>query len=176
MSVTLEGPIRVRRRNSPNNDGSIAPDDTGAVICSRDTTITFPQAGNISIANLPAGSAIQNIRIWSTSTATPAGGNINIAFTPVGGSLTNIGTITFATPTANTTTLYQIGTNIAPTFAQTATWQNTGTMDGTLSVSTGLPTGVVWYVTVTYTVRNADGSILPYGAGLTNDGTNSPRF
>jgi len=165
---TYEAPIFLKARQRTTNDGPVSIDTIGATICSQDTTITFPQGGNIPIGNIPAGSNIQNIRIYSASTATPGGGTINIVFTPVGGSAVTIGTITFTTPTANTTTLYQVGTGIAPVFAQTAIWQNTGTVDGTLTVNTGLPAGVVWYVTVTYTYRNQNGSLTAQGAGYSN--------
>lgn len=165
---TYEAPIFLKVRQRQTNDGPVSIDTTGATTVSQETTITFPQAGEITIARLPAGSAIQNIRIFSSSTVTPGGGGINISLTPVGGTLTTIGTITYATPTANTTTLYQLGSNIAPVFAQTATWQNIGTSDAVLSVNTGLPVGVIWYVTVTYTYRNMNGSLTAQGAGYSN--------
>ena len=178
MSVTFEGPIRVRRRNNSTNDGTAFTDDTGAVVATQQTTITFPASGEVPIAQLPSGACIENIRIFSASTVTAGGGNIAISLLPTGGTLTQIGTITFAATTAGAlnVTLYQLGTNIAPTAAGAATWQNIGTVDARLSINTGLITGIVWYVSVTYTVRNADGSIIPYGSGATNNGVGNPVF
>lgn len=177
MSVTYEGPIRIRRRNPATNDGTnLLPDDTGAVIASQDVTITFPAAGEVPICRIPAGSSLHNIRILSASTVVAGGGNIPINFTPFGGSLVNIANITFAAPAVSTTAIYLLGVAIAPTFAQSLFWQNSGLVDGTISINTGLPAGVTWYVTTQYTVRNTDGSILPYGQGLTNNGQGAPVF
>ena len=136
----------------------------GATTVSQETTLTFPLAGEDYFAQLPAGACIQNVRVFSTFTATAAAsaGSVPITFTSNSGVVTPVGNVAFAAVTAGTAgfTLYQLGTNLAP-LATTATfWQNIGPVDGRLSFNTGLPAGFVWYVTTNYTVRNLSGSIL----------------
>jgi hypothetical protein len=186
MSSTFTSPIRVFKRNNPTNDGTIAPDNTGAARLSQQqffapiTAVrtagaipTFDVGSTTAVPFvLPAGSIIEAIKFYETSApATLTGGVITVAIvqtSPVDGSLT---TTTLGTFTPDTTG--GVFTLTAPaTAALAAIWNTIGTLDATLTftataitVLTGTLAGTF---SVEYTARNADGSITPYGSGYTN--------
>ena len=176
MSSTFTSPIRIFVRNNPSNDGTIAPDNTGAAQSTQQqyiTPITATRlAGAISTYDvgsttvvpfvLPAGSLISTIRFYETTAPSAlTGGVITVAVAGVDvGTITptTTGGVIVLTPTATAavaTVLNNVGTADATiTFTATAITAITGTLAGTFSVE--------------YTPRNTDGSITAYGAGLTN--------
>jgi hypothetical protein len=189
MSSTFTQPIRVFKRNNPTNDGTIAPDNTGAARTSQQQYITNPIVGTTSGATalttadigttttvpfvLPAGAIIEGFSLYQDVAATGlTGGVITMSISqtnPTTGvvTTTSIGTIT---PTA-------AGGRIAGAFTATAATAaiigNIGTLDATLSFSaatvsanTGTLGGTI---SVDYTARNYDGSIIAYGSGYTNN-------
>ena len=189
MSSTFTGPIRIFKRNNPSNDGTIAPDNTGAASVTQQSYITNPITSTTSGATvlttadvgsttvtpfvLPAGALISNIRLYQTTVPTGlTGGVITVAIvqtSPTDGSLTTttLGTIT---PTA-------AGGVIAISFTASAAvatiLNNIGTLDATLtfsaatvSANTGTLGGTF---DVSYIARNVDGSITPYGSGYSNN-------
>lgn len=190
MSSTFTTPIRVFKRNNPTNDGTIAPDNTGAARISQQQYITNPittttasptvfttaDVGSTSVVPfvIPAGSILENVVLYQDAAAGGlVGGVITVAIAitdPVSGAVTTttIGTIT---PTA-------AGGRIAGVFTATAAvasiLKNIGPLDATLTftaanvttLSSGSLTGTF---SVDYTARNADGSITAYGAGLSNN-------
>jgi len=189
MSSTFTTPIRVFKRNNPTNNGTIAPDNTGAARLSQQSYITNPISGTTSGATvlttadigsttvtpfvLPAGSIIEGITLYQDTAATGlTGGVITVSIvqtSTVDGSQTTtaIGTIT---PTA-------AGGRISGVFTATAATaaiiENIGLLDATLtfsaatvSANTGTLGGTI---SVDYTARNADGSITAYGSGYTNN-------
>jgi len=188
MSSTFTGPIRIFKRNNPSNDGTIAPDNTGAASVTQQSYITNPITSTTSGATvlttadvgsttvtpfvLPAGALITNVRLYQTTVPTGlTGGVITVAIvqtSPTDGSLTTttIGTIT---PTA-------AGGVITIAFTASAAvatiLNNIGTLDATLtfsaatvSANTGTLGGTF---DVSYIARNVDGSITAYGSGLSN--------
>ena len=189
MSSTFTGPIRVFKRNNPTNDGTIAPDNTGATAITQQSYITNPITSTTSGATvlttadvgsttvtpfvLPAGALITNIRLYQTTVPTGlTGGVITVAIvqtSPTDGTLTTttLGTIT---PTA-------AGGVISIAFTASAAvatiLNNIGTLDATLtfsaatvSANTGTLGGTF---DVSYVARNVDGSITAYGSGYTNN-------
>lgn len=189
MSGTFTGPLRVFKRNNPSNNGTIAPDNTGAVAVTQQSYITNPITGTTGTTTvfttadvgstsvtpfvLPAGAQISNVRLFQTSAAAGlVGGVITVAIAqtnPTTGAVTTttIGTIT---PTA-------AGGVIAIAFTASAAvatiLNNIGTLDATLTFSaasvTTLTSGsVAGTFDVSYTARNVDGSISPIGSGYTN--------
>jgi len=116
MSSTFTGPIRIFKRNNPSNDGTIAPDNTGAASVTQQSYITNPITSTTSGATvlttadvgsttvtpfvLPAGALISNVRLFQTTVPTGlTGGVITVAIvqtSPTDGSLTTttLGTIT----------------------------------------------------------------------------------
>jgi hypothetical protein len=186
MSSTFTSPIRVFKRNNPSNDGTIAPDNTGAARLSQQQFFapitatraagaipTFDVGSTTAVPFvLPAGSIIESIDFLETSApATLTGGVITVALvqtSPVDGSLT---TTTLGTFTPDTTG-GKFTLTAPATAAAAALYNNIGTLDATLTftataitVLTGTLAGTF---SVNYTARNADGSITPYGSGYTN--------
>ena len=188
MSSTFTQPLRIFKRNNPSNDGTIAPDNTGAASVTQQSYITNPITSTTSGATvlttadvgsttvtpfvLPAGALISNVRLFQTTVPTGlTGGVITVAIvqtSPTDGSLTTttIGTIT---PTA-------AGGVITIAFTASAAvatiLNNIGTLDATLtfsaatvSANTGTLGGTF---DVSYVARNVDGSITAYGSGYTN--------
>ena len=150
MSSTFTCPIRINKYNNPSNDGTIAPDNTGAAECTVQAALVGGAATTVVI---PAGSIISNVRSYVTtaagSTGTP---NVSVNTTVVGTLSNNVG--------VNSTTFTADG----PTAALLA---NVGTSDVTVNFTGGA--SAVGFLSVTYTPRNADGTITPYGSGHTNN-------
>jgi hypothetical protein len=176
MSVTFNTPVRVFKRNNPTNDGTIAPDNTGACQVAQQqyfAPITTTQgAGALPTFDIgqttatpyvvPAGAIINHIFFYQTSAPSAlTGGVITVAIngtdvgtvtpTTTGGRLQ----VTFTATAAVATLLANVGTTDATvTFTATAITAITGTLAGTFDVQ--------------YTARNPDGSITAYGSGYTN--------
>ena len=150
MSSTFTAPIRIFVRNNPSNDGTIAPDNTGAAICSQQATITGGTATTIVI---PAGSIISNVIAYVTTGAgTPANNNVTIDSTVVGTLNDGAGVKTIS---------------FAATSAAVSKLANVGSADVTLSVTAGAST--VGTLSVEYTPRNSNGTITAYGSGYSNN-------
>ena len=148
MSTTFNGPIRIFKRNNPSNDGTIAPDNTGASVVSQDVAFV---GGVASTLTIPAGSIIHSIKDYvSTAAGSPAATNVTLGGTTVA-TLTDAAGI-------NTATLAT---------AQAALLSNIGLNDLTLSYTPGA--SAVGTLLVTYTVRNPNGTITPVGNGYTNN-------
>lgn len=187
MSSTFTGPIRVFKRNNPTNDGTIAPDNTGASRISQQQYFapitatrlagaipTFDVGSTTAVPFvLPAGAIIESIKFYETSApATLTGGVITVAIAITDPTTGVITTTTFGTFTPDTTG--GVFTLTAPaTAANAAIWNNIGTLDATITftataitVITGTLAGTF---SVDYTARNYDGSITPIGSGYTNN-------
>ena len=188
MSSTFTQPIRIFKRNNPSNDGTIAPDNTGAARCSQQSyiaAITATTSGAVVLSTydvgsttatpfvLPAGAIIENVRFYETSIPSALTGGVitvNLVTTsPTDGSLTTtaIGTIT---PTATNGGIITI--SFATTAAATALLANIGTLDATLTFSQATISAITGTLagtfSVDYTARNYDGSTAAYGSGYTN--------
>jgi hypothetical protein len=186
MSSTFTGPIRVFKRNNPTNDGTIAPDNTGASRISQQQYFapitatrlagaipTFDVGSTTAVPFvLPAGAIIEGIRFYETSApATLTGGVITVAIAITDPTTGTVTTTTLGTFTPDTTG--GVFTLTAPaTAANAAIWNNIGTLDATITftataitVLTGTLAGTF---SVDYTARNYDGSITPIGSGYTN--------
>jgi hypothetical protein len=190
MSSTFTTPIRVFKRNNPTNDGTIAPDNTGAARLSQQQYVTNPIAAtttdpvvfttaDIGTTNtvpfvVPAGSIIEAISLYQdTAAGSLVGGVITVAI-----AITNPTTLAVTTTTIGTITPTAAGGRIAGVFTATAAvatiLKNIGPLDATLTFTaaavTTLASGAVGGVfSVDYTARNADGSIIAYGSGYTNN-------
>jgi hypothetical protein len=190
MSSTFTTPLRIFKRNNPTNDGTIAPDNTGAVRVSQQDVILNPITAGTATATtlttapvgtttavpfvLPAGSIIESFALYQdVAPVGLVGGVITMSIgitSPSTGAVTTtaIGTIT---PTA-------AGGRIAGVFTASAAVaniiKNIGPLDATLTFSaadvTTLTSGSLGgTLDVNYTARNADGSITAYGSGYTNN-------
>jgi hypothetical protein len=189
MSVTFNQPVRVYKYNNPSNDGTIAPDNSGALRASQQAVIQNPISGTTSGATvlttapvgtttvvpfrLPAGAILEGVSLYQDTAATGlTGGVITVSIvqtnpTTGANTTTAIGTIT---PTA-------AGGRIAGVFtanaATAAILENIGLVDATLifsaatvSANTGTLGGTI---SVDYTARNYTGSIINVGQGYTNN-------
>ena len=188
MSVTFNQPIRVYKFNNSTNDGTIAPDNSGAVRASQQSYITNPIAGTTSGATalttadigtttvtpfmLPAGAIIESVRLYQDVAATGlTGGVITVSINqpdPTTGVVTTtaIGTITPTAAGGITTIAF------TATAATAAILENIGLVDAyltfsaaTVSANTGTLGGTF---SVDYTARNYTGSIINVGQGYTN--------
>jgi hypothetical protein len=174
MSSTYTTPIRIFKRNNPTNDGTIAPDNTGAASATQQVTFSgVNAAGAISTFQvgspttpdpliIPAGSLISNVRLFETTAPSAFTG---LVITVAVGGVT-IGTIT------PLTTGGVISLVTATTTAGAAKMANVGTSDATMTFTVGTTSGVTGTLAgtldVAYTPRNLDGSIIAYGSGFTN--------
>lgn len=190
MSSTFTSPIRVFKRNNPTNDGTIAPDNTGAARLSQQQYITNPITAVTAVATtlttadigtttvvpfvLPAGSIIESFALYQD---VAAGGLVGGVIT-VSISITSPTTGAVTTTTIGTITPTAAGGRIAGAFTASAAVaniiENIGPLDATLTFSaaavTTLTSGsLAGTLDVNYTARNADGSITPYGSGYTNN-------
>lgn len=150
MSVTFNTPVRVFKRNNPTNDGTIAPDNTGAAIVSREKAIVGGAATTVTI---PAGAIVRSITAYVTTAAgTPAATNVTLGGTVVGtlSDAAGVNAVTFAT-----------GSTAVGKLA------NVGTTDVTLSYTPGA--SAAGYLSVAWTARNPDGTITNTGEGYTNE-------
>ena len=190
MSSTFTSPIRVFKRNNPTNDGTIVPDNTGAVRLSQQDVILNPITTTTGTATalttapvgtttavpfvLPAGSIIESFSLYQTVAAGGlVGGVITMSI-----SITNPTTGVVTTTAIGTITPTAAGGRIAGVFTATAATAaiiaNIGPLDATLTFSaasvTTLSSGsLAGTLDVNYTARNNDGSIIAYGSGYTNN-------
>ena len=189
MSSTFTQPLRINKRNNPTNDGTIAPDNTGAARVSQEQYITNPIVGTTASATtlttadlgsttatsfvVPAGAILESFALYQDVAATGlTGGVITMSISqtnPSTGAVTTtaLGTIT---PTAAGGRILGVFTASAATAAIIG---NIGTLDATLSFSAATVTANTGTLggtfAVNYTARNADGSITAYGSGYTNN-------
>jgi hypothetical protein len=188
MSSTFTQPLRINKRNNPTNDGTIAPDNTGAARVSQEQYITNPitsttaSATTLTTADLgtttatafviPAGAILESFALYQDVAATGlTGGVITMSI-----SQTNPSTGAVTTTALGTITPTAAGGRIAGVFTATAATAaiigNIGTLDATLTFSAATVTANTGTLggtfAVNYTARNADGSITAYGSGYTN--------
>jgi hypothetical protein len=150
MSSTFTQPIRIFKRNNPTNDGTIAADNTGAAVVTQQAAIAGFTASTIT---LPAGAIVHDVQSYiTTAPVTATTPNVTIASVTVG-TLSNAAGVNSASLATGTTGV--------------ALLANVGASDVTLSYS-GI-TGAAGVLSVTYTARNTDGTIIAYGSGYTNN-------
>lgn len=149
MSSTFTGPLRVNTRQVPSNDGTLSPDNTGAAVLTQQVAVTAlsPDARFY----LPAGSIISDVQ-WYGETG---GTSRSIVLALPSGDVV-LGTID-TSGTGVTSAVLTDGVNCANVGPETvAVVLNAGADDG------------IGVFSITYTARNANGTITPYGSGLSN--------
>ena len=188
MSSTFTQPLRIFKRNNPSNDGTIAPDNTGAARTSQQQYITNPITSTTSGATvlttadigsttavpfvIPAGAIIESFELFQDIAAT----GLTVGVITMSISQTNPSTGAITTTAIGTITPTAAGGRIVGAFTATAATAaiigNIGTLDATLTFSAATVTANTGTLggtfSVNYTARNYDGSIIAYGAGLTN--------
>jgi hypothetical protein len=149
MSSTFTAPIRVNTRQTTSNDGTLSPDNTGAAVLTQQK----PLDGTDVVFYLPAGSIIHNIQAYVTTAGTGRSAVVeNESGSYVVASISTAGADAVANAAFESNAA--VAANVGP--APVAVYMNAGndTSTGTLSI--------------TYTARNANGTITPYGSGLSN--------
>jgi hypothetical protein len=191
MSSTFSTPLRIFKRNNPTNNGTIAPDNTGAAKVSQEVQLVTPVSATTSGAVvlpikeigattaspliLPAGSMIQDIFIFQTGAPSVITGgviSVNVLITnPSTGAVTTttIGTFT-PTTTGGVLGITRTG---AATAAVAAVCANVGPLDAEIQFSQATVSAITGSFDATFSVeyvaRNADGSIAAYGSGYSNN-------
>jgi hypothetical protein len=189
MSSTFTTPLRVFKRNNPTNDGTIAPDNTGAAQLTQQqyitnpitatavgtTTFTTADVGTTNVVPfvIPAGSLISTVRLYQTANVSAiTGGTITVALAvtdPTSGVVT---TTTIGTITPSATGGIPVMT-ASGGFASAALMNNVGPLDATITFTAAAVSALTGTLggtfSVEYTARNVDGSITAYGSGYTNN-------
>ena len=152
MSSTFTAPIRVNTRQVPSNDGTLSADNTGAAVLTQQKAFVSGSAAEIVI---PAGSIIHQIQGYINDAASSRALSVT-----VNGVTTSIGSLSTGT----------LGL-AAATFTASATvadlLANVGAYNCTITLASESSSAGTF--SVTYTARNADGTITPYGSGYTNN-------
>lgn len=152
MSSTFTLPLRLNTRLNPNNDGSIGTPNTGAAQISQQTPIVAAAAATVTI---PAGSIIHSID-----------GYLNVVGAASRAiSITSNGTTT-AVGSLVTTSLGKVAATFTASAAVANLLANVGTYDVTITLASEAASAGV--LSVQYTGRNSDGTIIAYGSGYTN--------
>lgn len=144
MSSTFTVPLRLNTRQTTSNDGTISPDTTGASVITQQATVTTSEDATVY---LPAGSIIHNFQFYATDTGTSRA--VTLDGNAIG-TLTTSGAVNQVLP------------------SDAALAANTGPATSVLVAAAGSD-GSAGVFSVTYTGRNADGTITPYGSGYTNN-------
>jgi len=188
MSSTFNTPVRIYKYNNSTNNGVIAPDNTGAARTTQQAVITPITTTASAVTNvattavgqttatpvvLPAGSIIENIKFYQTTTPSALTGGaytVQLAVTnPTTGAVTNT---TIGTITPSTTPGIDVIT-FAATDAATALLANIGTLDATVQFNQAAVSAITGTLAGTfnieYTPRNYTGSIINIGQGYTNN-------
>jgi len=190
MSSTFTTPIRIFKRNNPTNNGVIAPDNTGVAKVSQEaelvTAVSATTAGAVVLPTkevgtttalplvIPAGSMIQDVFIFQTGAPSViTGGVISVNVLVTNPSTGAVTTTTIGTFTPTTTGgVLAMTRSTAATAAVAAVCANVGPLDAEIQFSQATVSAITGSFNATFSVeyvaRNADGSIIAYGAGLTN--------
>lgn len=143
MSSTFTLPLRLNTRQTTGNDGTTSPDTTGAAVITQQVSVGATEDATVYI---PAGSIIHNFQFYATTEGTSRAVTLDTVA---------IGTIATNDPV----------TAALPSNAALAA--NTGPATAVLVAAAGSDASVGVF-SVTYTGRNANGTITPYGSGYTN--------
>ncbi len=152
MSSTFTLPLRLNTRQNPNNDGSISAPNTGAAMISQQTPIVAAAAATVVI---PAGSIISNISGY-LNVVGAASRSITLTSN---GTTTTIATLT-------TTALGKVDAAFVASAAVANLLANVGVYDVTITLASEAASAGT--LSVEYTGRNQDGTIIAYGSGLSN--------
>jgi len=152
MSSTFTVPMRLNTRQTTSNTGVTSADTTGAAVISRQAAIVAGAAQTIVI---PAGSIIHEIDAY-LNVVGAASRAISLT---VNGTTTSVGSVA-------TTALGKVAATFTASAAVANLLANVGAYDCTITLASEAASAGV--LSVRYTGRNADGTITPYGAGLSN--------
>jgi hypothetical protein len=144
--------MRLNTRQTTSNDGTISAENTGAAVISQQAAVVGGAAKTIVI---PAGSIIHSIDFY-INVVGAASRAISLT---VNGTTTSVGSVV-------TTALGKVGATFTASAAVANLLANVGAYDCTITLASEAASAGT--LSVQYTGRNADGTIAPYGSGLTN--------
>lgn len=148
MSSTFTCPIRIGTRSTTSNEGVISPNTYGGAVCSQQAVFEADGEANMVI---PAGSIVHSVTGYINDTGTSRDVFINEV---------NSGTLTTSAAGVVNAVFNSIG-GLALFLA------NPGDTDITFRLSSEASSSGV--VSIMYTPRNANGTLTPYGEGLSNN-------
>ena len=153
MSSTFTVPLRLNTRQTTSNDGTISADTTGASQISRQVAIV---AGAAATTVIPAGSIIHSI----TGYLNVVGAASRAVSLTVNGVTTAVGTLT-------TTALGKVEVVFTASAAVANLLANVGPYNCTVTLASEAASAGT--LSIQYTGRNSDGTIIAYGSGYTNN-------
>jgi hypothetical protein len=153
MSSTFTVPMRLNTRQTTSNDGTISADNTGAAMISQQRAIV---AGAAATDVIPAGSIIHSI----TGYLNVVGAGSRAVSLTVNGVTTAVGTLT-------TTALGKVAVTFTASAAVANLLANVGPYDCTVTLASEAASAGT--LSIQYTGRNTDGTIIAYGSGYTNN-------
>ena len=153
MSSTFTVPMRLNTRQTTSNDGTISADNTGAAMISQQRAIV---AGAAATDVIPAGSIIHSI----TGYLNVVGAASRAVSLTVNGVTTAVGTLT-------TTALGRVEVVFTASAAVANLLANVGPYDCTVTLASEAASAGT--LSIQYTGRNTDGTIIAYGSGYTNN-------
>jgi hypothetical protein len=153
MSSTFTVPMRLNTRQTTSNDGTISADTTGAAMISQQRAIV---AGAAATDVIPAGSIIHSI----TGYLNVVGAASRAVSLTVNGVTTAVGTLT-------TTALGRVEVVFTASAAVANLLANVGPYDCTVTLASEAASAGT--LSIQYTGRNTDGTIIAYGSGYTNN-------
>jgi hypothetical protein len=153
MSSTFTVPMRLNTRQTTSNDGTISADNTGAAMISQQSAIV---AGAASTDVIPAGSIIHSIDGYINV----VGAASRAVSLTVNGTTTAVGTLT-------TTALGKVAVVFTASAAVANLLANVGAYNCTVTLASEAASAGT--LSIQYTGRNSDGTIIAYGSGYTNN-------
>jgi hypothetical protein len=145
--------MRLNTRQTTSNDGTISADNTGAAMISQQTAIV---AGAAATDVIPAGSIIHSIDGYLNV----VGAASRAVSLTVNGTTTAVGTLT-------TTALGKVAVVFTASAAVANLLANVGAYNCTVTLASEAASAGT--LSIQYTGRNSDGTIIAYGSGYTNN-------
>jgi RNA 3'-terminal phosphate cyclase len=153
MSSTFTVPMRLNTRQTTSNDGTISADNTGAAMISQQKAIV---AGAAATDVIPAGSIIHSID-----------GYLNVVGAASRAVSLTVNGVTTAVGTLTTTALGKVAVVFTASAAVANLLANVGPYNCTVTLASEAASAGT--LSIQYTGRNTDGSIIAYGSGYTNN-------
>jgi hypothetical protein len=152
MSTTFTVPMRLNTRQTTSNDGTISADNTGAAQISQQVAIV---AGAAAAEVIPAGSIIHSID-----------GYLNVVGAASRAVSLTVNGVTTAVGTLTTTALGKVAVVFTASAAVANLLANVGPYNCTVTLASEAASAGT--LSIQYTGRNTDGTIIAYGSGYTN--------
>lgn len=153
MSSTFTVPLRLNTRQTTSNDGTISADNTGAAQISQQVAIV---AGAAATDVIPAGSIIHSID-----------GYLNVVGAASRAVSLTVNGVTTAVGTLTTTALGKVSVVFTASAAVANLLANVGPYNCTITLASEAASAGT--LSIQYTGRNTDGTIIAYGSGYTNN-------